>query len=324
MKRAALLLILALLLAGGAGWLALSPAADDVQTAETADEASTQTAAKEPPESASDTRGRSDPRTVDPQRAQASAQESARERLHRLRRLRKEFEERVAEEETPELRRPPVVKREVRPEPAPRPIPQPVLRNGAVVERYPDGRLKLEGYLLDGKRHGLWTEYHQDGGRSQTEYDGGTKHGQEGAWNADGKVRYLGEYDRGEMAGEWMSWHRNGNVHTRRGYAGGQVHGGLQTFHESGVLAEDQMFHEGAEIGLNRGYHDNGVLHWEMTYVDGMRQGHATWYDADGRLTGEGDYADDKLHGEYIAYNADGTVERRETWDTGRIVANPR
>jgi uncharacterized protein len=56
------------------------------------------------------------------------------------------------------------------------------------IELYPSKIFKAEGYLIDGKKNGLWKYY----------YENGTKH------------REI-IYEKGIENGEWKMWHENGN-----------------------------------------------------------------------------------------------------------------
>ena len=87
--------------------------------------------------------------------------------------------------------------------------------DGPVYGVKPDGTKYVRGWLRNGKRHGLWTEHHPKGGRTESEYLDGVRHGVEAAWHPDGRTKFLGQYEDGEMSGAWTSWHDGGAVMDR-------------------------------------------------------------------------------------------------------------
>lgn len=240
--------------------------------------------------------------------AREVAEAAARERFAELERARK----RLRQKSVNSSKRPGV------PHPPPLPVvSESKLLNSLFETKHPDGSDFRRGWILDGKRDGLWTTRYEDGARSETTYTMGVRDGTEAAWHADGKRRYVGEYADGEMNGTWTAWHDNGTLLSTREYTGGKLHGWLRTFHPNGVLEEESWYEEGLEHGTNRGWHENGELAWEHVYIDGKRQGEALWFDRLGTLTAKGNYVDDKLHGEYVAFLPDGDVRTREHWDHG-------
>jgi antitoxin component YwqK of YwqJK toxin-antitoxin module len=57
------------------------------------------------------------------------------------------------------------------------------------VEHYANGRIKLQGSLLDGEMHGAWDFYRLDGTLMRT-----------------------GQFDRGTQVGTWRTFDRSGRV----------------------------------------------------------------------------------------------------------------
>lgn len=85
--------------------------------------------------------------------------------------------------------------------------------NGHVRKLGPDGRLLLEGDMLDGKRTGLWTSYTADGRvKSRGEYRDGAQEGLATVFHDNGALYYTGRYLRGEQVGEWRFYDRQGNL----------------------------------------------------------------------------------------------------------------
>jgi antitoxin component YwqK of YwqJK toxin-antitoxin module len=57
------------------------------------------------------------------------------------------------------------------------------------IEHYANGRVKLEGFRLDGELHGAWRWY-----------------------RTDGTVMRTGQFNRGKQVGAWRTFDRSGRV----------------------------------------------------------------------------------------------------------------
>jgi antitoxin component YwqK of YwqJK toxin-antitoxin module len=78
-------------------------------------------------------------------------------------------------------------------------------------EFYPEGGLKMEGTLKDGKRHGLWTSYGKNGKvKSRSEYVMGVTQGPTVVYNENGDVFYTGTYSDGKPSGIWRFYNSKG------------------------------------------------------------------------------------------------------------------
>ncbi|HEY0066688.1 MAG TPA: hypothetical protein VGB46_04985 [Flavisolibacter sp.] len=69
------------------------------------------------------------------------------------------------------------------------------MTTGLTEERYEDGQKKLEGFLMNGEKEGMWKE-----------------------WYPDGQLRTLAVYKEGQPANGWTfkSWHPNGTLQTEQ------------------------------------------------------------------------------------------------------------
>jgi hypothetical protein len=66
------------------------------------------------------------------------------------------------------------------------------------------GRLLMEGDMLDGQRHGLWTAYHKNGQvQSRTSYATGQREGPTVVFRPNGALYYKGQYANDHPMGEW-------------------------------------------------------------------------------------------------------------------------
>lgn len=82
-----------------------------------------------------------------------------------------------------------------------------------VVERYPNGLLKLQGELLGGKRHGVWVFYYENGKKwSEGKYRNGVRYGYSTVYYENGKKKLAGEYENDLRVGVWQVWNDDGSL----------------------------------------------------------------------------------------------------------------
>ena len=83
--------------------------------------------------------------------------------------------------------------------------------NGPAKINGPDGRVKMEGDMRNGKRHGLWTSYHPGGAvQSRTDYVDGVQEGASVVFHPNGQTYYTGDYHHGHEVGEWRFFDEQG------------------------------------------------------------------------------------------------------------------
>lgn len=80
-------------------------------------------------------------------------------------------------------------------------------------EVYDNGQTRIQGNLLDGKRHGLWLSFYEDGVKwSEDEYFQGERNGKTISYYPTGIFRYKGVYIDDEPAGKWTFYDEEGKV----------------------------------------------------------------------------------------------------------------
>jgi antitoxin component YwqK of YwqJK toxin-antitoxin module len=78
-------------------------------------------------------------------------------------------------------------------------------------EYHENGQLKLEGPMVDGKRHGLWKSWYENGLKwSETTFSHGVKSGPTITYYENGMMRYNGEYLNDERVGLWNFYNEDG------------------------------------------------------------------------------------------------------------------
>ena len=94
----------------------------------------------------------------------------------------------------------------------------PVDPNAGMVEgmneiKYPNGQLQMKGEILQGKRHGAWTSYYENGLKwSEDTYNLGARDGKCVSFYDNGQVRYIGYYTNNVKSSKWDFYDEQGNL----------------------------------------------------------------------------------------------------------------
>lgn len=88
---------------------------------------------------------------------------------------------------------------------------------GSVYAYFPDGKtIYLKSDFVDGKQHGEYVEYLQDGKISfKRSYDSGIEHGEWIEYYEDGSIRKKENYKNGQLDGEWITYFNNGQMRVK-------------------------------------------------------------------------------------------------------------
>jgi antitoxin component YwqK of YwqJK toxin-antitoxin module len=81
------------------------------------------------------------------------------------------------------------------------------------VTYYPNGQVKMEGNMVDGKREGKWISFFEDGMPwSETHFEDGIMHGPTTVWFSSGVKYYEGQYEKGKRSGKWKFYNEDGSI----------------------------------------------------------------------------------------------------------------
>jgi antitoxin component YwqK of YwqJK toxin-antitoxin module len=76
-----------------------------------------------------------------------------------------------------------------------------------------NGNLKMKGEVVDGKRHGVWTTWYENGVKwSENTYSYGVLEGKTVTYHSNGQVHYIGYYSSDKKASTWMFYDENGEL----------------------------------------------------------------------------------------------------------------
>ena len=111
---------------------------------------------------------------------------------------------------------------------------------GKVIAYYPSGTIKTIRNFKEGKYHGIWTEWHENGNRkfqgdrSNNKGDGLTKW-----WHENGQLKKMGTYDMDKQQGIVLRWHPNGALKQIRHYEQDKPTGPWSMFDKQGDILDE-------------------------------------------------------------------------------------
>jgi antitoxin component YwqK of YwqJK toxin-antitoxin module len=187
-------------------------------------------------------------------------------------------------------------------------------------EYFDNGKVKSEANFVDGKQHGMFRNYDEDGNvLSGGVFNNGVKLGEgipdkagvkQGFWKeyyTTGELRSEGKYIDGERVDVWKFYHKNGKIEQTGKYKKGQLPiGTWKWYYESGNLLRTEEFSNGIEYGEYVEYSDSGSVITKGEFVDGLKEGF--WIYDYGDYREEGEYVGGAKSGEWKHYYQNGEL----------------
>lgn len=121
---------------------------------------------------------------------------------------------------------------------------------GMVQNFYPEGALKEESAVVEGKRHGLWKTFHKSG-----------------------ELDWERPYVQGEGEGIFKRYYKDGKVMIEAPHHAGYPEGLSKTYYPNGKLKEETLFVRGQKEGVSKEFYESGALKSETSYQDGRKLG---------------------------------------------------
>lgn len=155
---------------------------------------------------------------------------------------------------------------------------------------HPNGNVKQYIEILNGRAHGTYKEWHENGQQSVSAHViGGMPDltpAAESSWLFDG----LSE-----------AWDDNGNLVAQIHYAQGVLEGTSLYYHPSGQLWKSIPYQKGEANGTAEIFKKNGELLQQITFCQGKKEGKATRFWSQEQMASLEDYTAGKLlHGQYF------------------------
>jgi antitoxin component YwqK of YwqJK toxin-antitoxin module len=161
-------------------------------------------------------------------------------------------------------------------------------KDGEHVEKWPDGKPKLEAHYKEGKLHGLFRRWHENGQlAAEEEYQNGKWEGRRAAWWENGQVQFDWRYQEGKLCeGVWKSYHANGAFWTSYKMGiGGKFPDQFQVYyHDNGQVQRRGWWKNEKQEGKWEHFHPDGTRSEVRHYREGLADGWITKWDENGKL----------------------------------------
>lgn len=156
---------------------------------------------------------------------------------------------------------------------------------GPCIKCYASGQKQEEGQLLDGKEHGKWQ-----------------------GWFENGALQFEKHFENGVPAGIWRFYYKTGKLHTEYGYEQGRQHGVFTAYLPNGRPYRVECHRNGLRHGWTRDWFVNGQLQSEIVYENGAEEGDQRHFFEHGQLQALWHWVHGKLHGPHFGYAGNGTL----------------
>lgn len=85
------------------------------------------------------------------------------------------------------------------------------MEEGINTVKYPSGEIRMQGEVVQGKRHGTWTTWYKNGMKwSENTYNLGVLEGKTVTYYENGQVHYIGYYTNNHKSGQWIFFNEKG------------------------------------------------------------------------------------------------------------------
>ena len=170
--------------------------------------------------------------------------------------------------------------------------------DGSYREFYPNEQLFVEGQFKNGRQHGEWTFYHENGQQNRkATYNNGQPDGAWDVFRADGTLAAKRSFRNGQRHGEWISYDKTGKNPLR-----------------------EEHYVDGLAEGVWKFWFDNGKQRQQISFKQGQLDGTTIEWDESGEKRGEVSYANGKLHGTRTLWLKDGrTIVQK--FEDGKLVS---
>ncbi|MDH3591028.1 MAG: hypothetical protein OER88_04070 [Planctomycetota bacterium] len=168
-----------------------------------------------------------------------------------------------------------------------------------VAQDWPNGKKKVRGQTVDGKRHGLWREWHENGKPFMyVEYKAGKMHGIRREWYDNGQVMVDWIYTAGRPnKGVVVGYHRNGKVkHKFKSGGKGKHPNQVNTFwYDNGKKQAEGKWVNELQHGKWTYWYRSGKRQRVVHFKKGQRDGWVTEWDEKGKVVSKQRFKNGKL-----------------------------
>jgi len=144
------------------------------------------------------------------------------------------------------------------------------LKDGSFVLDYENGKPKVRGEVVGGKREGLWRFWDEKGNPFQDiPFSKGLIQGEVKAYFPDGKLKLATEYLQGIEEGRSRMWHANGRLKIDASNKAGKLEGRYQAWGNNGQPLLDCNYVADVLQGAYKAWDEKGKLTMDVVYEKG-------------------------------------------------------
>jgi antitoxin component YwqK of YwqJK toxin-antitoxin module len=185
-------------------------------------------------------------------------------------------------------------------------------KNGTYTAKYEDGKVSLQGKIVNGKMDGIWKTYHPDGKPdSELTYENGQSK-LANHWDKEGKQLIQ------NGTGDYISLTESGSKFEEGKYINGLKHGNWKVyFDEDETMLNQTNYNYGKMDGYMINYFPNEQEALKGYFSNDLKHGKWIWYYEDGSIETEVEYVKDKKTGSQKFYNTEGFLVKTEVYEDG-------
>jgi hypothetical protein len=128
-----------------------------------------------------------------------------------------------------------------------------------------------DGFVLNGRKNGIWTDYNADGRITATRhYIDGKLNGPSITFDTRSQIIGYTEYTDGVYHG-LKAIYKFGRPEEEIHYKNGQIHGVMKKYYQTGKIMEEAEYNTNVLDGFYRHYSETGVIDLEYSYKNGEK-----------------------------------------------------
>ncbi|MDX9933286.1 MAG: toxin-antitoxin system YwqK family antitoxin [Bacteroidales bacterium] len=168
-------------------------------------------------------------------------------------------------------------------------------KNGPAKYYYPVGKVELSMNYQDDKLEGLYEKFTVKGIRTEmTMYSNGMKNGKSEVFTEDGKILISALFINDTIHGPYKEYHPNGQIKVSGAYNHGLYHGDWEYYDATGIRVGYAEFENGTgkQFALHYG---SKRIKTEVNFVNNQKNGAEIWYNQNGNIDKKIMYSQGKI-----------------------------
>jgi antitoxin component YwqK of YwqJK toxin-antitoxin module len=183
------------------------------------------------------------------------------------------------------------------------------LETGEWTTFYASGKIEEVQFYKDGKLHGEYLFYNEDGILIEKgNFNNGIREGEYHFYYNSGKIERKGNYKNEKIHGKVEQWSENGNKEFESNYINGVLNGVFKNYGENGLLKNEGSKLNGLTEGEYKSYDENGNLDFTCTYEKGIKNGPIISYYPSGKKHIESNFKNNLKDGQHTEYFENGQI----------------